>query len=86
MNYSDSVCQALKQARVFKDSAGNNVTSIDISPDGSQVVTSSDKDEALRLYDARDSGAILKTLYAKKYGVSHVRFTHAPGTVVCASR
>ena len=59
--------------------------SIDISSDGSQVVTSSE-DKALRLYDAHDVGSILKTLHAKKYGVSRVRFAHAPGTVVCATR
>jgi len=38
MNYSDGVCRALRQARVFSDSEGHNVTSIDISPDGSQVL------------------------------------------------
>ena len=86
MNYTDRVCKALKQARVFNDSDGHNVTSIDISQDGSQVVTSSDGDEALRLYDSSTSGTLFKTLYAKKYGVSRVRFTHAPGTVVCTSR
>ena len=85
MNYSDAVCRSLRQARVFSDSDGHTVTSIDISPDGAQVVASSE-DEALRLYDAEDSGALLKTLFAKKYGVSLVRFAHAPGTVVCASR
>jgi len=85
MNYSDTVCRSLRQARVFSDSEGHPVTSIDISPDGAQVVVSSE-DEALRLYDAYDSGEIIKTLHAKKYGVSLVRFSHAPGTVVCASR
>jgi COMPASS component SWD2 len=85
MNYSDPVCRALKQARVFSDSEGAKVTSIDISADASQIVTSSE-DAALRLYDAQETGTIIKTLYAKKYGVSHVRFCHAPGTVVCASR
>jgi COMPASS component SWD2 len=85
MNYSDAVCRALKQARVFTDSEGHSVDSIDISSDGQQVVTSSE-DKALRLYDAHDSGTLLKTLHAKKYGVSLVRFAHAPGTVVCATR
>ncbi len=41
-------------------------------------------DDSLRLYDVAN-GVLLKTLFAKTYGVSKVAFTHAPLAVLTAS-
>ena len=74
---------ALTPSSPCSDSEGKSIASIDITPDGKLLVATSE--EALRLYDCCDSGELKKTLYAKKYGVGHVRFMHEPSTVVCAS-
>ena len=42
-------------------------------------------DDALHLYRT-NTGALLKTLYSKKYGCSCVTFTHASQAVVYASK
>eukprot|EP00960_Hanusia_phi_P030261 748476-Hanusia_phi.AAC.5 len=84
MSYTDQICNTLQQVRVFKDSAGSAVTSIDFSKDGKFLVAAS-QDSGLRLYDAVETGNLIKTLYAKKLGISHVRFTHANSAVLCAS-
>uniref|UniRef100_A0A7S4KLK7 Anaphase-promoting complex subunit 4 WD40 domain-containing protein n=1 Tax=Guillardia theta TaxID=55529 RepID=A0A7S4KLK7_GUITH len=84
MSYSDQICNNLQQVRVFKDSNGSAVTSIDFSKDGRFLVSGSN-DSGLRLYDAVETGSLMKTLYAKKLGIAHVRFTHANSAVLCAS-
>jgi len=84
MSFTDQICNTLQQVRVFKDSAGSAVTSIDFSKDGKFLVAAS-QDSGLRLYDAVETGNLIKTLYAKKLGMSHVRFTHANSAVLCAS-
>mmetsp|Transcript_11497 Transcript_11497/g.27582 ORF Transcript_11497/g.27582 Transcript_11497/m.27582 type:complete len:346 (+) Transcript_11497:208-1245(+) len=84
LQYTDLVCSKLRQGRVFSDSDGHAVTSVDITPDGKQVVTASE-DDGLRLYDSGETGSLKKTLFARKYGVNLVRFMHEPSTVVCAS-
>lgn len=56
------------------------VTSLDFTPDGSQLLTASN-DHGLRVYDCGDQGILKKTLFARKFGISLARFMHDPSTV-----
>lgn len=70
-------------ARVFNVNKAE-INSMDFYRDGSYLVTSSD-DESIRIYDAV-AGRDYKTVFAQKYGVGCVRFSHTPLHVVCTSR
>ncbi|KAJ1490453.1 WD40-repeat-containing domain protein [Baffinella frigidus] len=84
MSYTDETFRKLKVARVMSDSDDQEVTSLDFTPDGSQLLTASN-DHGLRVYDCGDQGILKKTLFARKFGISLARFMHDPSTVVCAS-
>lgn len=42
------------------------------------------EDDSVHLYNI-NSGTVEKTVFSRKYGVSHIRFTHHPQSVVYAS-
>ncbi|TXT04928.1 hypothetical protein VHUM_04011 [Vanrija humicola] len=50
---------------------------------GDRCVTAGE-DDVFTLYDAR-RGKKLRTLYSKKYGIAHARFTHRPQNIIHAS-
>jgi len=72
---------------------------MDFFKDGSVLITASD-DDSVRVYSAETGtyvcGSVCdslignfseeKVVFSKKYGIDHIRFTHAPNNVVCASR
>ncbi|WWD18223.1 hypothetical protein CI109_102673 [Kwoniella shandongensis] len=83
----------LKPAKQFKDAlsettstiSGNphNITSLSFDDTGDRLVSAGD-DDTFVLWDCK-KGKKIKTLYSKKYGIDHVRFTHKPGTILHAS-
>ncbi|KAK8865601.1 hypothetical protein IAR55_000745 [Kwoniella newhampshirensis] len=89
---------SLKPAKQFKDAFGDsspstsflsgaqnphNITSLSFDDTGDRLVTASN-DDTFVLWDCR-KGKKIKTLYSKKYGIDHVRFTHKPSTILHAS-
>eukprot|EP00211_Chloroparvula_japonica_P009874 CAMPEP_0119139538 /NCGR_PEP_ID=MMETSP1310-20130426/27680_1 /TAXON_ID=464262 /ORGANISM="Genus nov. species nov., Strain RCC2339" /LENGTH=90 /DNA_ID=CAMNT_0007130847 /DNA_START=17 /DNA_END=285 /DNA_ORIENTATION=+ len=78
---SDKTVQSMRIARVFHDNKAR-VNSLDFFRDGKTLITSSD-DESMHLYNC-ESGELMQTILSKKYGVSHVRFTHHNNNVICA--
>lgn len=70
-------------ARVFKDNSAA-INGLDFNASGELLITSAD-DESLHLYNIGD-GKLKKTVFAKKYGASHVRFTHHDNSVLLASK
>eukprot|EP00899_Mesostigma_viride_P007457 jgi/Mesvir1/16712/Mv15103-RA.1 len=69
--------------RVCKDNQGR-INSLDFHPRENQLVTASD-DASIHVYDTA-TGTLKKSLNSKKYGVSHICFTHHPENVIHASR
>ncbi|KAL1405198.1 hypothetical protein Q8F55_008823 [Vanrija albida] len=60
-----------------------HVTSVAFDDMGDRCVTAGE-DDVFTLYDAR-KGKKLRTLYSKKYGIAHARFTHRPQNIIHAS-
>ncbi|BEI87166.1 hypothetical protein CcaverHIS002_0705120 [Cutaneotrichosporon cavernicola] len=90
---SRDVFEAFKPARVFKNTPQGSeegteqsslqISSIAFDDAGERAVTAGD-DDVFILFDAR-RGKKLKTLYSKKYGISHARFTHKSTNIIHAS-
>lgn len=65
-----------------QDNAGR-INSLDFHRREDLLVTAGD-DDSVHLYNIQ-SGTMDKTVFSRKYGVSHIRFTHHPQSVVYAS-
>ncbi|KAJ3370049.1 member of Set1p complex, histone methyl transferase [Kappamyces sp. JEL0680] len=71
-----------KVSKVFKDH-NRLINSIDWDDKGEFCLTCSD-DESMRVYNAL-SGKLHNTVYSKKYGCAHARFTHRSNNLIHAS-
>ncbi|KLT45658.1 WD40 repeat-like protein [Cutaneotrichosporon oleaginosum] len=93
VSLSREVVEAFRPARVFKNTSQTpeegaepsslQISSIAFDDSGERAVTAGD-DDVFILFDAR-KGKKLKTLYSKKYGISHARFTHKSTNIIHAS-
>ena len=59
------------------------MNSLDFHRTEDLVITASD-DDSIRLYST-ETGERAEVLYTKKYGATHLRFTHHPSCVLSAS-
>ncbi|KAK4683872.1 COMPASS component SWD2, partial [Tremellales sp. Uapishka_1] len=87
--------QRFKPSKVFKDAVDHSssgpdsdsprlqITSIAFDDSGEKCVTAGE-DDVFNLWDAR-KGKKVKTLYSKKYGIDHARFTHRSQNIIHAS-
>ncbi|XP_063330143.1 WD repeat-containing protein 82-like [Pelmatolapia mariae] len=83
MKITDGVLRSFRVARTHRKNE-EKVNCVDYSPNGENVITSSDDDRIL-LYDMRD-GKCKSNLFSKKYGVDLIRYTHGDtNTVVYSS-
>lgn len=61
----------------------SRINSLDFHRSADLLVTAAD-DDSIKLYGL-ETGTPHKTLHSKKYGISHVNFTHHPSAIVFAS-
>jgi COMPASS component SWD2 len=59
------------------------VLSLDFDDKGELLMTS-ETDESIQLYNVLD-GTFNKSLFSKKYGVKHAKFTHKSTSIIYAS-
>lgn len=78
----DGLMRTFGMGRVFKENTGR-INSLDFHRREDLLVTAGE-DDSVHLYNI-NSGTVEKTVYSRKYGVSHIRFTHHPQSVVYAS-
>jgi COMPASS component SWD2 len=83
MKLTPANVRSMEVARVRRDNA-RPINALDFFHDGSMLITSSD-DDSIRLYNCME-GKLQKLVYSRKFGACHVRFTHHPLSVICASR
>lgn len=81
MRLEDSNIVKFRVAKEFTEN--KRINSIDFSQDGRTLISSSD-DDTIRLYDC-EKGALKRELFSKKYGVDHIKYTHAHNTVIHTS-
>ena len=82
MKLVDSTVANLRVAKSFRDNT-DRINSIDFSPNGDTLITSSD-DDSIVIYDC-EKGTMRRSLNSKKYGVDLIRYTHATNTAIHAS-
>uniref|UniRef100_A0A3P8QN08 Anaphase-promoting complex subunit 4 WD40 domain-containing protein n=1 Tax=Astatotilapia calliptera TaxID=8154 RepID=A0A3P8QN08_ASTCA len=82
MKITDGVLRCFRVARTHRKNE-EKVNCVDYSPNGENVITSSDDDRIL-LYDMRD-GKCKSNLFSKKYGVDLIRYTHGDTNTVIYS-
>jgi WD40 repeat protein len=61
----------------------SSINSLDFHRQEDLLVTACE-DDSVHLYNI-ESGTVDKTVFSRKYGVAHIRFTHHPYSVVYAS-
>ncbi|EIE25790.1 histone H3 methyltransferase complex and RNA cleavage factor II complex, subunit SWD2 [Coccomyxa subellipsoidea C-169] len=82
MQINDDVIRFFGVGRVFKDNSAR-INSLDFHRSEDLLVTAGE-DDSIRTYNTQ-SGTSSKVLFSKKYGVSHICFTHDPQSVIYAS-
>lgn len=87
---TDEIMRSLKCSRIFKD-ANKNINSFDFSKDGKWLAAGTDEGSVI-LYDV-EAGTYFwrncsrsSVFFNKKYGVSHVTYTHSHKSILCASK
>lgn len=73
----------LRGARLLPQDNAGRINSLDFHRREDLLVTAGD-DDSVHLYNIH-SGTMDKTVFSRKYGVAHIRFTHHPQSVVYAS-
>ncbi|CAB3367522.1 Hypothetical predicted protein [Cloeon dipterum] len=82
MKLVDNVVKSFKVAKIFRQNT-NKINCIDFSPDGMNIVSSSEDDQIV-IYDC-EKGCQVRTINSKKYGVELILFTHAKNTAIHSS-
>lgn len=82
MKLVDHVVKSFRVAKVFRENT-DRVNSIDFSPNGETLISSSD-DDSIVIYDC-EKGTHKRTLNSKKYGVDLIHYTHAANTAIHSS-
>uniref|UniRef100_A0A915IJT3 Anaphase-promoting complex subunit 4-like WD40 domain-containing protein n=1 Tax=Romanomermis culicivorax TaxID=13658 RepID=A0A915IJT3_ROMCU len=82
MKLDDNVVKTLSLAKLYRDN-NDRINSLDFSPDGLTLITSSD-DDSIIIYDCQN-GTKKRQVNSKKYGVDLVHFTHALNTAIHTS-
>lgn len=82
MKLLETTVANFRVAKNFRENT-ERINSIDFSPNGDTVITSSD-DDSFTIYDC-EKGIMKRSLYSKKYGVDLIHYTHAANTAIHAS-
>lgn len=82
MKLIESTVQSFRVAKLFREN-NDRINSIDFSPTGDTLITSSD-DDSIVIYDC-EKGTMRRSLNSKKYGVDLIHYTHAANTAVHSS-
>ena len=82
MKLDEAALRRFCVAKSFKENEAK-ISSLSFAPDGLNLVTSSEDDQIV-IFDS-EKGVQKRLVNSQKYGVSHVRFTHAKNALVHAS-
>lgn len=82
MKLVEPVVASFRVAKLFRENT-ERINSIDFSPNGETLITSSD-DDSIVIYDC-EKGTMKRTLNSKKYGVDLIHYTHADNTAIHSS-
>lgn len=80
---TDTVMKSFRLAKSFHNHSGR-INSLDFSPNGEKLLSSSD-DDSISVCDLEPHLVNQRTMFSKKYGVAHIRYTHSGTSAIHAS-
>lgn len=83
LKIDEKVLKSFEIASVFNNNT-DRITCLDFDESGQKLISSS-LDLSMNLYDVTRQISEPTTIYSKKYGCDHVKFTHKNTTIVHAS-